>query len=73
MLINRSISDRHGRIADYGWQWFCLLSILLGLVVAVSLSFILSLPYTPMHAILLCIGIGIAVMLVIMQCLINIK
>ena len=52
-----------------------LLSILLGLVVAMGLSSLLSLPYTPMHAILpfLCLGIGIDDMFVIMQCLSNIK
>ena len=50
-------------------------SILLGLLVSLGLASALSLPYTPMHAILpfLCLGIGIDDMFVIMQCLNNIK
>jgi len=50
-------------------------SILLGLLVALGLASAMSLPYTPMHAILpfLCLGIGIDDMFVIMQCLNNIK
>ena len=50
-------------------------SILLGLLVSLGVASALSLPYTPMHAILpfLCLGIGIDDMFVIMQCLNNIK
>ena len=50
-------------------------SILLGLLVALGFASAMSLPYTPMHAILpfLCLGIGIDDMFVIMQCLNNIK
>ena len=50
-------------------------SIVMGLVIAVGISSVLGFPYTPMHAILpfLCLGIGIDDMFVIMQCLSNIK
>jgi len=50
-------------------------SILMGLVIAVGLSSLLGFPYTPMHAILpfLCLGIGIDDMFVIVQCLRNQK
>jgi len=50
-------------------------SILMGLVIAVGLSSLLGFPYTPMHAILpfICLGIGIDDMFVIVQCLNNKK
>jgi len=50
-------------------------SIMMGLVIAVGLSSLLGFPYTPMHAILpfLCLGIGIDDMFVIVQCLNNKK
>ena len=51
------------------------LSIGMGISVAISLSSLLGFPWTPMHPALplLCLGIGIDDMFVIMQCLHNIK
>merc|ERR1719283_107188 len=52
-----------------------LTSIGMGMVVSVGLASILGFPYTPMHAILpfLCLGIGIDDMFVIMQCWKNLR
>merc|ERR1719232_1746835 len=50
-----------------------ILSIMMGLVIAIGLSSLLGYPYTPIHAILpfLCLGIGIDDMFVISQCWTN--
>jgi len=50
-----------------------IMSIFMGLSIAVSLSSLLGYPYTPMHAALpfLCLGIGIDDMFVIVQCWTN--
>ena len=50
-------------------------AVAMGLVISMGLTFIFNLPYTPMHAILpfLCLGIGIDDMFVIVQCWYNLK
>jgi len=52
-----------------------IVSIMMGLVIAIGLSSVLGYPYTPIHAILpfLCLGIGIDDMFVISQCWQNIR
>jgi len=52
-----------------------LISIGMGMAIAVSISSLLGYPYTPIHSALplLCLGIGIDDMFVIVQCLNNIK
>jgi len=52
-----------------------IVSIFMGLGIALSLSSLLGYPYTPMHAALpfLCLGIGIDDMFVIVQCWTNMK
>eukprot|EP00092_Neocalanus_flemingeri_P006120 GFUD01006591.1.p1 GENE.GFUD01006591.1~~GFUD01006591.1.p1 ORF type:complete len:999 (+),score=194.12 GFUD01006591.1:266-3262(+) len=52
-----------------------IVSIFMGLGIALSISSLLGFPYTPMHAILpfLCLGIGIDDMFVIVQCWTNMK
>merc|ERR1712241_1645029 len=52
-----------------------ILSVFKGLAISVSVSSLLGYPYTPMHAALpfLCLGIGIDDMFVIVQCWTNMK
>ena len=74
LLVSFGLASAFSKILIYNVILF-IYSILLGLLVSLGLASALSLPYTPMHAILpfLCLGIGIDDMFVSMQCFNNLS